>query len=655
MHKILSVLSTLLLLSACGGGGGSNSAAPPPDNSGGTPVTPNQFTPIATSVELDIYGDKTAGVNDTIGLAVLPNRGAKLVDVRWQQTSGPAVDLISPHTPVIGFIAPVASTYEFRVEARVCSTDNNNSCVTNLTSTDVSINVSAASKAANIRLDHAAVEGGRVSFRVDPSTSADITSVTWTVGNNSAYQTFAIDLESQENRVFFDAPRVDQDTVFEINADITLSSGTTLTETALLGVRNAEIDEAQGYFPRYSGNIVTENMFPANSDSPYADDLKYCIYSNTLNESCRFSRLPLIGMEFMTPSVEDIMDRTLVSHPWMAQRFRDYLTNSAVGPDMLRLLRGVTGIVISYEVRPSFYWSATGAIYLDADNFWLTPLERDTLNEAPDYRSNFGNDLQFIVPWRYVKNNEYYPAGSYPVADRLTRTFSDLEADISWLMYHELGHANDFFPPNTWASMPTNLSPLAAINRASQDPDSDQLARELPLRSDQLKALAQVNFGGADASDEQVATTAITVADDFANDVATSFYAFYTTREDYALLFEKFMMKYRLDADSDIAVLATRAIDPSLRVVWGQRNRFNDPAVQDRVLFAVERILPELDATSAQQSLPAPLMMDTTASWFDNLVISSGSKAAKRHRLAPQEQATRLRQDTMRHTKHHQH
>ena len=649
--NLLFTTVVVFTLSACGGGGSSTNT---PSNNPTIPSPPstNNFAPLAEENGLAIYGDAEYVANSNGGLALVPVSGAKLKDVTWRQTSGPSVDLISPHTPTTGFIIPQAGSYSFTVSAKVCSTDKDNSCSTAPVVSNVSFSASNSTQLANIRMAHSAVEQGRVSFRIDASSGLSVNSAQWSVAGKSDINAPDITFEVQDNRVFFAAPEVSRDTVFKLNADIELSNGTTTNESVLLGVRNADIDEENGYFPRYSDNIVTENMFPYNADSPYADDLQVCIYSNILNDSCRFSRLPLIGMENMDPSVDDILDRTLVSHPWMGERFKQYLESSAVGPDMLRLLRGVTGIVISYEVRPSFYWSATGAIYLDADNFWLTPLERDTLNEAPDYRAGFGSDLQFIVPWRYVKNNDYYPAGSYAIADRRTRSFADLEADISWLMYHELGHANDFFPPSTWSSLSTSLSPLAAINRSSQNPDSDLLAQQLPLRSDELKAFARVNFGGDDATQAQQDTTAQTIANLFSSDVATSFYAFYTTREDYALLFEKFMMKYRLDADSDIAVLASRDVDPSLRVVWGQRNRFNDTALQDRVLFAVERILPELNGAAIQQNLPSPIFMDTTADWFDNINISGTNKAAKRVNMSSVQRDQRLRKDLL---QKHQH
>ena len=124
-------------------------------------------------------------------------------------------------------------------------------------------------------------------------------------------------------------------------------------------------------------------------------------------------------------------------------RFKDFLTHNDTNHDIKNLLRATTAIVISYDVRPSFYWAATGAIYLDAENFWLTPQERDTINEAPDFRADFGSDLQFVMPWRYVKDNAY-ASHNYSNSARVTRTPAEALYRLTSLMYHELAHANDF-------------------------------------------------------------------------------------------------------------------------------------------------------------------------------------------------------------------
>jgi hypothetical protein len=615
MRKILAI-SSVLVFTACGGGGGGNQPIlPDPSQS---PNQSSTFTSFAGTDQILFFGDASGAVGDNVGIVAIPASAAKLVDIRWQQNAGPAIQSMAMHTPTLAFEVPADGSYEFTVSARLCSDQRNNSCAEQPISASVSFATTATPSGANIRLDHAAVEGGRVSLRVDPKGSNTISSVAWEVEGVVTPD----NVERQTQRIFFDAPRVTRDTPLRIRANVSYSNGESGSDEAYIAVRNTEIDLDDGYFPRYAENIVSNNMFAYRANSDYASALEQCVYNNTVAASCQFSTLPLIGMDHNTPDIDVIMDRLLVSHAWMGERFEQYLRDSVVGPDMLQLLRGVTAIVISNEIRPSFYWAVTGAIYLDADNFWLTPEERDTLNEAPDYRSGFGAELAFIMPWRYVKNNDYYPSGSYPITDRSSRSFADLEADIAWLMYHELGHANDFFAPAVWSQLLPSQSPLGFIN-ADRDADSDVLDQELPLRSSQMKAFAQVNFGGETATASQRATTAQEIADEFTNDGATGFYNYYTVREDYASLFEKFMMKYRLNADSDIAILQSRDIDPDLTVIWGERNRFNAPDIQPRVAFTVARIYPELDVQNIQTTLAPPIPMISGQSWFDNLVLSA--------------------------------
>ena len=650
MNKLLISAGLLLTISGCGGGGSSvnNNDNVPPTSTPTQPTTPtvpsgpSTVSIIAQNNGFDFYGDALPETGKNIGLGIHHPTAAKLIDIKWTQTSGDALPLIADHTNVISFSPASSGTYSFAVTATTCANEQDSSCGTASTA-NISINVQPRTNDASIRLDHSAVERGRVSVRVDPLAGKTIDSVEWvqSIGIDAVQ---AQDVEEQDNRLFFEAPSVTRDSILQFTANVTFTDNTTATDDVFIGVRNSDIDD-DGYFPRYSDNIVSENMFAHNPSSPYKAAIERCVYTNQIATSCPFRELPLIGMDTMNPSIDDIMDRVLVSHQWMGDRFRQYLQQSQVGPDMLRLLRGVTAIVISYEVRPSFYWAVTGAIYLDADNFWLTPLERDTLNEIPDYRSGFGSDLQFIMPWRYVKNNDYYPAGSYPINDRGSRSFVDLEGDISWLMYHELGHSNDFFPPAMWNSLSLNRSPLQTINLSNNNPLSDELDERFPLSSRQMHELAEVNFGGEDANSAQRNTTAQDVTNLFINDTATGFYNYYTTREDYASLFEKFMMKYRLDADSDIAVVSSVNND-DYQVTWGQRNRFNDPALQQRVLFAVTNILPELDAVAIQQTLPAPQLMDPSKTWFANLRIGTAAKAATLPKFSLAQQQQRIQQDT---------
>ena len=115
----------------------------------------------------------------------------------------------------------------------------------------------------------------------------------------------------------------------------------------------------------------------------------------------------MIGQQSPHPDIDAIMNSVFVSHDWMGDNFKSFLQAKDPQGDFVDLLKSVTAVVISYDIRPSFYWVATGAIYPDPTDLWLTPSQRDTLNEAADYRTGYGNDLNFR---QYVKNNNYASA-----------------------------------------------------------------------------------------------------------------------------------------------------------------------------------------------------------------------------------------------------
>ncbi|MEC9261045.1 MAG: hypothetical protein VYD53_06890, partial [Pseudomonadota bacterium] len=515
--RTAAALSAALLLGGCGGGGG---------DSGGSTVTPSPGTPTPgfTEVEpaltadsLRLFGELDASVGASVGFVVLSNDSQPLDTIDWQQTSGPAVDLLAAHTQAVGFDIPAAGTYEFTV---MTTTTNGQQRSLNFT---LNAEATTEDNQANIRLDHMATERGRVSLRVDSPTAKIITDAQW----EQLAGPEAEDIVYQEDSTggplqsaFFAAPEVTQDEVMEFQVTLTFDDGATASDTVLVGINDAPVS-SNGIFTQ-NDMFLTTDLIPYRADTPWADGLKECVYTNLLVNSCTFNELPLIGMQTSNPTIETILDKTLVSHPWMGDRFAEFMQNSATSADMLNLLRGVTAVVISYDVRPSFYWVRTGAIYLDARNFWRTPEERDTLNTAPDYRSDFGNDLQFGIYWRYVKNNSYYyPQASLAASSRNSRDPEQLEAALAWLMYHELAHANDFFPPTSWVSIADSQTPLSFFQNNA--PQSTLLYNQYPLSSSVLDALADVSFGGETATTAQRNYTASEAADEFSADTAPAY------------------------------------------------------------------------------------------------------------------------------------
>ncbi len=604
-------------LSGCGGGSGDN---------GNIIVDP-------IDLQLVIDGDMTVTSGDSVALVVTEMSGLSLSDIEWSATND-AIQILAPHTMAIGFDAPAPGDYPISVSAKVNGTTLTQDFTLSVTEGDT--------PQAIVRLAQEASEGGRVSLRVDANVSdtKKISSIIWKQLSGPYAQDVRYDDGAYSQNIYFQAPAVSQDAVIEYQASVNFTDGSSAADTVYVVVKNVDFKK-DAYFVNTNSNTnvlatVSDHMIPYHADSPYANALKNCVYNNTITDTCNFNTLPLIGSVTESPTIDDILDRTYVSHPWMGDAFKAFLESSDASADILKMLRATTAIVISYDVRPSFYWVATGAIYLDANNLWRTPQERDTLNTAPDYRSGFGNELDYVTTWRYVKDGvSYYPQHGLPMAARNSRSLSGVDAALTWLLYHELAHANDFFNYATWSGLQSTDNPLSYFNR--NNTRSDGLTNALPLTSAQLHALADVVYGGDTATTTQKNYTAQQVADWFETDGAVSFYSYYTSREDYANLVERFMMLYRLGVSSDVGVFTRATFDSrDYLLTWGQRNRINDAHVQQRADYAVSRVFPNLDVPAAQAAMPAPQALPAGQGWFDVLTVDSQQESVSSYNAAPE-------------------
>ncbi|MEW6998639.1 hypothetical protein AADZ86_13165 [Colwelliaceae bacterium BS250] len=525
----------------------------------------------------------------------------------WRQLSGSNVDLLSAKSKVIAFTVPAAGDYTFEVEY-----------LSNGKSVIDSVSISAGSGVPDIvaRLGHSVIEGNGVSLRSWVSADVDIESITW---QQLSGPTVSFDTDNITKEItIFDAPEVNADQIIELEVTAQMNDGSNVSDTVSILVEDSLRIASDAYFD----DDVLATVYPYNADSPVADDIVACVYSNQLSSSCRLSVLPLLATDSngSTPSIEQIMDRVVVSHDWMGQRFKEYLEAfDEDDNDFKNLLRATTAIVLSYDIRPSFYWAATGAIYLDPNNLWLTPSERDTINEAPDYRANFGSDLQFVMPWRYVKDNEYV-SFSFPVNERVTRELVDIKYELADLLYHELAHANDFLPPSEWQSYSSNSRLLDA---ALAKPEvSDTLDIYSPLQSKIMTDLAAVRFLGETATVIQRAYLPDDITRFYEPDVSNGFYNYTSKREDLGILFEELMMSLRYGVQRDTAVTSgCESADDCYIVDWGQRGRVAKPSVSDRAEYITTRILPEFDINLIA-NLPAPILMTPGLDWWDNLNIS---------------------------------
>ena len=364
----------------------------------------------------------------------------------------------------------------------------------------------------------------------------------------------------------------------------------------------------------------------------YANILPECV-----ERQCSLGTLPFIGMDTDSPTIEDLMNRVVVSHQWMGERFEETLR--AMDTDtrhiMLQLSRSITLLVISADVRPSFYTAGVSAIYLDPLRLALTEEEVSVIDQTPDFRSGFGNALQFVGTWRYVSNdNEYW----YSLALD-GRTLDDVRYYLYRLMFHELAHANDYYPHNTIAAIscadnPTlcAMIPFSAYRAAS----SNRISRQFGflgsvstggyhLQDSNMSAYAGIRYRGITANEEQKTWSASDIGGWFASDDANHDYAYTTPFEDVAMLTEATLVKYLFDADMDVGYLerpdeGTTTVD-SL-VAWGARGRIGNSDITRRAQAVMNLMLPGAIPDSFFEEIDPERPMQNGCSWLQNLELS---------------------------------
>jgi hypothetical protein len=358
------------------------------------------------------------------------------------------------------------------------------------------------------------------------------------------------------------------------------------------------------------------DLQPYIPNGPYAAQLKNCVSIINTADSCTLNQLPPIGLDSTTPTIDDILNHLVVSHMWMGDRMRDLL--EMMPADMLLMLRSNTAIVIDADIRPAYFWQLTGAIYIDPAFLWTTNEEKATIDPTEDFRSSFGDELQFKRLWRYIIDNEY-AWSSDPLTGTEERTNADNLVLTTWLFYHELAHANDCMPSVELSGLSRSSSYYQNYLNISNSGKCihDRLTAMDPLTSTLWSSLAGVLYQGDSPSTEQMSYSAEFVASEFITDVASDTYSYSSVWEDTAMLFEEILMKKNFNADRDIVFLDfydTFSCEEAI-VKWGQRGRLGDAAVIERAKFIVAEILPEIDLTEFFANQPAPFSIPTDISY----------------------------------------
>jgi hypothetical protein len=603
-----AMASMVLGVAACGGGGGGS----PPANPPGQPPVASCSTDRAV-----IEAPSSATAQRNVELALRSCSGP-LRSFEWTQTAGPSLGtLLGRRSAAINVEPQQAGSYGFEVRY---TDETGTSRVANSV---VNVAAAASTPAVVVRGDPSVWGHSTLSARVWlpslTSTEAANARITWTQTSGPS-----LTLSAPNDAVqIIQAPVVQADAVAELQASVQLADGRTLMGGFRILVQPPPAYPATNQALWNTSRPISP-VYAYRAASPWASALERCVYAASLvyNQTCLLRELPLLGTQFagQVPTVEQVMDRVLVSHDWMGEVFEQYLRTQDPTGELRRQLASTTAVVIGSRVRPAFYWVATGAIYLDAANLWLTPAQRDTLSEAPDPRSAFGADLAHTSLWRFVRNNQSATVNP-ALSLRQSRGVADLTGSLTRLMYHELTHAADFTPP----SRHTVMNPDGPVSQSARSWGSEAL-QTIPLRSSELAGLARVRFYGDASTTAQRGYSPEQVGAFFQADVATDFYSYSASVgsysvEDTAMLLEEALMQVRYGILRDVAVTSPilagqTASDVIVR--WGERGRVGQAAIRPRVQIAANNLMPWLGSNFAA-GLAAPTPMRVGTSWQANL------------------------------------
>lgn len=350
----------------------------------------------------------------------------------------------------------------------------------------------------------------------------------------------------------------------------------------------------------------------------YAEVLAQCAIANTSWSSCRLDTLPALGMEHPSPTVPQIMERVVVSHDWMGVRFEQLLEN--LPDDLLYLFGGITAVVIDADIRPSYYWNLTGAIYVDPYSLWLTQEEKDSINRKQDHRT--GNDSEMRL--RYysrmsIDGQDAYRHFGFDSTEN--RTIEDIVIPMSNLLFHELTHANDRLPRSAYASVDRNRRILSATEKEKNHYPSTLLSTEMPLTSDLAFQVASIFYHGADPNNEQQFWSGEELGLAFAQDGANDLYGYSSQYEDLAMLVEETMMYIHFGIQRTQAFIeAPEQKSPSCGqaiIGWGEHHRIGDPWVRERIKFSLAQLLPHRDYSLIIDNFEPSEPLQSGQDWCD--------------------------------------
>lgn len=395
---------------------------------------------------------------------------------------------------------------------------------------------------------------------------------------------------------------------------ITLSACSKKKSAVIPADHNQEALEANDTFFDHPEEIILYNP-----NHPNAKNLKDCVFKTEEETSCAVKESPLLGMSESPINVNAIMDRTMASRASYLETFRSVL--NLMPKETLSLFNSVNAIVISDRIIPSFYHYGSGAIYLSGGYFWKTQEEKEASSKKKDYRADFGIDLAHYSTSDVLKNGK-----SIYNSDQLkTRSDYQIAPLLIKLLFHELAHANDFFPKSYYSDKTIDIEKSYYSTSIGNWENKKLLSQNFKseLNSKLLEKIGQVQFQGEKADDEILNVSAVTVAREFNDDNATDTYAYSTPREDLATLVDDSLSLHFFDFEAFTIFVKlphanfTITEDFEHPIGGGVKNKISAPQVKERAVDVLEKIFGQNLSQKISNSLELrrPVIIPEDAKW----------------------------------------
>ena len=364
-----------------------------------------------------------------------------------------------------------------------------------------------------------------------------------------------------------------------------------------------------------------EDSFAYRTDGVYSGVLKKCAEVYYEEDLCSLNTLPLLGQEKSIPTKDMIMQRVLVSHKWMGDRFAQMLD---VLDDDIKVLLANTRVIIIDSDMSIISYPGDGMINIPAEYLWMTSQESQTLITSTNDNVNTSDTsvkkLQFESFGIWSKDNK-----KFNISSNNSRSTEDVKYHMAYSLYFVLALAKNVIPKDGFSALNKSKSLYSNYIDNESDWISTRLYNNTPLISDKLIHLSNVYYTYTDITEEDKTLNAEDVGKLFQDEGASLFYGYYHKKADMVELFSATMLKYHYNVDTDIGF--TNSSDSTSCeddiIGWGEYNRIASPLVKPRAEFVANEILPtvnwsEFFASSVGESRPMTIGDNTCNLWDSN-------------------------------------